>query len=90
MKKEDKTLYTSIAFYPVVVEPQAEGGYIADCPSLQGCHAEGDTLGEAIDNIKSVIDLHIEARRKFNDPLPAVRMPRSLEMQLTIPIPVNA
>ena len=90
MKKIDKALYTTIAFYPVIVEPQEEGGYFASCPSLQGCHAEGKTLGETIDNIKDVIDMHIEARRKFNDPLSLVRMPQSLEMQLTIPIPVGA
>lgn len=32
--------------YPVIVEPLEEGGYLATCPSLPGCHAEGKLLAK--------------------------------------------
>jgi predicted RNase H-like HicB family nuclease len=38
----------------VQVQPLEEGGYLAVCPRISGCHAEGATIGEAIDNLQSV------------------------------------
>ena len=38
----------------VRVQPLDEGGYLAVCPQIEGCHAEGATIGEAIDNLNSV------------------------------------
>jgi len=39
---------------PIKIERLEEGGYLAHCPAIQGCHAEGHTIGEAIDNLRSV------------------------------------
>ena len=39
---------------PVEIEWLEEGVYLASCPLIQGCHAEGRTLGEALDNLQSV------------------------------------
>ena len=50
----------NFSFYSVIVEPCEEGGYFAHCPLLQGCHAEGETYREAIDNIYDVIQAHME------------------------------
>jgi len=36
------------------------GGYVALVPALPGCHTQGDTLKEVMDNVKEVIDLYIE------------------------------
>jgi predicted RNase H-like HicB family nuclease len=38
----------------VEIQPLEEGGYLAVCPQIEGCHAEGATIGEAIDNLQSV------------------------------------
>ena len=39
----------------VIVYPKEDGsGYLAVCPSLQGCHAEGETVGAALDNLQDV------------------------------------
>lgn len=56
---------TQIYTYPVVVESCEEGGFFAKCATFQGCHAEGDTYGEAIDNIGEVISAHISARKNL-------------------------
>jgi predicted RNase H-like HicB family nuclease len=50
-----------IFLYPVVIEPCEEGGYFAYCPVLQGCHAEGESYAEVIENIEDVIKAYISA-----------------------------
>jgi predicted RNase H-like HicB family nuclease len=44
----------------VEVEPLEEGGYLAGCPDLQGCHAEGETIAEALENVEDVARVIIE------------------------------
>ena len=36
------------------------GGYVAIVPSLPGCHTQGDTLAEVMENVKEAIDLYVE------------------------------
>ena len=44
-----------------IFEPQADGGYHAMCPSLPGCHSEGDTLDEAVAHIREAIGVYVES-----------------------------
>jgi predicted RNase H-like HicB family nuclease len=44
----------------IVLEPSDEGGYTAYVPSLPGCISEGDTLDEAMTNVREAIDLYLE------------------------------
>ena len=43
----------------VVIEKD-EHGFYAWCPELKGCQSQGDTLEEAIANIKEAIELYLE------------------------------
>ncbi|OGW62881.1 MAG: hypothetical protein A2V83_08345 [Nitrospirae bacterium RBG_16_64_22] len=43
----------------VVIEKD-EHGYYAYCPELEGCQSQGQSLEEAIGNIKEAIDLYLE------------------------------
>lgn len=45
--------------YPVVVH-QSEHGYDSRCPLLPGCHSQGDTLEEALGNIKDAIVTYLQ------------------------------
>lgn len=45
--------------FPVVVEKD-EDGYFVSCSILQGCHSQGDTYQEALENIEEAIELHVE------------------------------
>ena len=56
--------------YKVVVEEDEDGMYIASCPTLQGCYTQGETVEEAIENLKDCIRLHLEARRAMKEPIP--------------------
>jgi predicted RNase H-like HicB family nuclease len=44
----------------VVFEPSDEGGFTVYVPSLPGCISEGDTLEEALANIREAISLYLE------------------------------
>jgi len=46
--------------FDVVIVEDETGGYIALVPALPGCHTQGDTLGELIDNAKEAIELYLE------------------------------
>jgi len=50
--------------YNVYIEKGEDFGYIAHCPSIPGCHSQGETLEEVIDNIKDAIRGCIEALGK--------------------------
>ncbi len=42
--------------FKVLLEPDEEaGGYVVSCPALPGCYTQGDTVDEALENIKQVI-----------------------------------
>ena len=41
--------------YRVIIEKGEDFGYIAHCPAIPGCHSQGETIEEAIENIKDAI-----------------------------------
>ncbi|MFQ5715412.1 MAG: type II toxin-antitoxin system HicB family antitoxin [Candidatus Scalinduaceae bacterium] len=41
--------------YRVVIEEGEDYGYVAHCPAIPGCHSQGKTIEEAIENIKDAI-----------------------------------
>lgn len=42
--------------FKVILEPEEEGGYSVHCPALKGCHSQGETVEEALANIKEAIE----------------------------------
>ncbi len=51
----------------IIIEKDQEG-YYAFCPELKGCHTQGDTIEEVLENIKEAAELYVEtlsvSRRK--------------------------
>ena len=43
--------------YPIVVEQDADGVFIVECPVFEGCRSYGSTLDEAMTNIREAIEL---------------------------------
>lgn len=56
--------------YTVVLEREADGGYVASVPVLPGCVSQGDSRAEALANIREAIALYIEDCREAGDPVP--------------------
>ena len=50
---------------PIIIEIDEDGYYIVTCPLFKGCHSYGETIDEALENIKEVIDLCLEEIRNF-------------------------
>ena len=58
--------------YPIVTYPCDEGGYVAEIPALKGCLAQGETLDEALKELKTVTELWLETTKKYGQELPDV------------------
>lgn len=66
MESNSKKIYN----YTVILEKEEDGGYHAFCPVLKGCHSQGDTFEDAIENITEAIGLYIESLIADNQPIP--------------------
>ena len=57
--------------FKVLLEPDEEaGGYVVSYPALAGCYSQGDTVDEALENIKEAILLCLEDMQAENEPIP--------------------
>lgn len=64
----------------VIIEPDESGGYVVSCPSLPGCHSQGETIDESLANIREAIELYLEVLEEDGKPIP----PDSLERLLVV------
>jgi antitoxin HicB len=56
--------------FKVLLERDETGGYVVSCPALPGCYSQGDTVEEALNNIKEAIELCIEDLGARGDAIP--------------------
>ena len=56
--------------FKVILEPDETGGYVVTCPSLTGCYSQGDSVEEALANIKEAIELCLEDMRAQGEEVP--------------------
>ncbi len=56
--------------FKVLLEPEEADGYVAVCPALAGCYSQGDTVAEAMANIKEAIELCLEDMRARGETIP--------------------
>ena len=53
--------------FKIMLEPDEESdGYVVSCPSLPGCYSQGDTVDDAITNIREAILLCLEDMQSQN------------------------
>ena len=43
--------------FPVIIQEDEDGGYVVTNPSLEGCYSQGETIEEALANIKEATEL---------------------------------
>lgn len=41
--------------FTVIIEPCEEGGYYGECPSLSGCHVQGESYEETVNELRQAI-----------------------------------
>ena len=56
--------------FKIIIEPDDSGGFVVNCPSLQGCYSQGDTIDEALENIKEAILLCLEDLESTGQEIP--------------------
>ena len=56
--------------YRVVIQPDEDGVFVAECPALPGCISQGKSRAEALDNIKDAIDGYLASLKKHGEPVP--------------------
>lgn len=62
----------------VILIPDEDGGFAVEVPSLPGCISQGDTVEEALENIKEAIELYIEVLEEDGQPVPEDHLDRIL------------
>lgn len=56
--------------YTIIFEKEDDGGYHVFCPTLKGCHSQGDTYDEALTNIEDAIKIYLDSLIAHNEPIP--------------------
>ena len=58
--------------FRILIEPDEDGVFVAECPSLPGCISQGKTRDEAVTNIKDAIAGYLASLQKHGEapPLP--------------------
>ena len=56
--------------FKVILQPDETGGYVISCPSLPGCYSQGDSIDEALENIKEAIALCLEDTEAEGEEIP--------------------
>jgi len=56
--------------FKAILEPDETGGYVVSCPSLPGCYTQGNTVEEALENIKEAILLCLEDMEAQGEEVP--------------------
>ena len=74
--------------YPVVVECMEEGGYYAECPVLPGCHVEGETYTEAIENLEDAMKIILRSYKELGKNTPDIPVVEG-DLVVTSSIPVR-
>ncbi len=46
----------------VLLHPEVDGGYSVSVPAMPGCYSQGETVDEAIANIREAAELWIEVQ----------------------------
>jgi antitoxin HicB len=56
--------------FRVIIEPDEDGVFVAECPSLPGCVSQGGTRVEAVANIRDAIAGYLASLSKHNEAVP--------------------
>jgi predicted RNase H-like HicB family nuclease len=58
------------AHFTAILEREEDGGYHVFTPALKGCHSQGDTIEEALDNIREAVEVYIDSLKDAGEKVP--------------------
>jgi predicted RNase H-like HicB family nuclease len=53
--------------FRIIIEPDEDGVFVAECPWLPGCISQGATFKEAKENIKDAISGYLASLKKHGE-----------------------
>jgi len=56
--------------YTVIIHTAEEGGYWTEVPALPGCFSQGESVDEALMNVREAIELHVESLKEDGQGIP--------------------
>jgi predicted RNase H-like HicB family nuclease len=56
--------------YTVIVHKAEEGGYWVEVPALPGCLSQGETVEQAMENVREAIEIHLLALKEDGQEVP--------------------
>ena len=69
-----------------VVYPQSEGGYAVVCPDISGCASQGDTLDEALRNIREAVELRLDGDADAVEELKSSSLPGRIIAEVEVDV----
>lgn len=63
--------------YPIIIEKDEDGFFVAINPSVRGAYSQGKTIEEALENVKEATELCLES-------LPEEELPASVTTQVSV------
>lgn len=70
--------------FPVIIEKDEDGFFVADCPDLAGCHTQGKTYEEALINIEDAIKLNLKILKEEKSDIPSPQPISFTSIQISI------
>ena len=68
--------------FKVELIQEPDGGYIAHVPALPGCHTQGDSFDEIIENVKDAIQLYMDVLSEESTISPANSRSQIVEVSI--------
>lgn len=59
-----------VRHYTIILEREDSGGYHAFCPTLKGCHTQGDTIEETMERAREAVGVYLEDLKASGEDLP--------------------
>ncbi len=57
--------------YSVIIHDAEEGGYWVEVPALPGCYSQGESVDDALANVREAITLYLEVLEDEDADIPA-------------------
>lgn len=77
--------------FTVILTPdEDDGGYVAECPAIHGCISQGESVEDALTNIKGAIEGCLESLAAHREPLPQDGVIIVATVDAEAPVPVGA
>ena len=68
--------------FRIMIQPDEDGVFVAECATLPGCISQGRTRAEAVKNIQDAIGGYFASLRKHDEPIPPAIIEEVVEVAI--------